>query len=97
MQKAADSLEDLENRLEGWLTDIENKMTEVNSRAESTPTQSGGFTDILGKLNSTENNLMEEIARLKSDLHNNAARTKEKESNTLMNKTHVIHSEVICR
>ncbi|RLU20715.1 hypothetical protein DMN91_007328 [Ooceraea biroi] len=94
MQKTADSLEDLENRLEGWLTDIENKVAEVNSRPEATPAQDNGLTDLLGKLNSTETNLMGEIARLKDDMHNNAARMKEKESGSLMDKTHVIHSEV---
>ncbi|KAH0950863.1 hypothetical protein HN011_008744 [Eciton burchellii] len=93
MQKAADSLEDLENRLEGWLTDIENKVAEVNNHAEVTPPQNG-LSDILGQLNSTENNLIAEIARLKDDLRDNAAKMKEKVSSTLINKTHIIHSEV---
>jgi len=95
MQKAADSLEDLENRLEGWLTDIENKVAEVNNHAEVTPPQNS-LSDILGQLNSTENNLITEITRLKDDLRDNAAKMKEKVSSTLIDKTHIIHSEVIC-
>lgn len=96
MQKTADGLENLENRLEGWLTDIENKVAEVNGHVESTPMRDNSLFDVLGKINSTENNLIEEIARLKDDLHNNATKMKETESSTLMDKTHVIHSEVIC-
>jgi len=87
-----DSLEDLENRLEGWLTNIENKVAEINNRAEIT-CASDNFSDILNKLNGIENNLMEEVARFKENLHNNVAKLN-RESATLMEKTHTIFSEV---
>lgn len=93
MQKTADSLEDLESRLEAWLTEIENKVAEVSNQAEATPTPNN-LVDIIGKLNSTESNLIEEMARLKENLHDNTAR-KDKDSNALMEKTRRIFSEVI--
>lgn len=95
MQKTADSLEDLESRLEAWLTEIENKVAEVSSnQAEATPTPNNNFVDIIGKLNSTESNLIEEMTRLKENLHDNTSR-KDKDSNALMEKARRIFSEVI--
>jgi len=87
-----DSLEDLENRLEGWLTNIENKVAEINNRAEIT-CASDNLSDVLNKLNSIENKLMEEVAKFKENLHNNVAKMN-RESATLMEKTHTIFSEV---
>ena len=91
MQKTMDSLEDLESRLESWLTDIENKVAEINSRSEAT--SNNNFTDILSKLNTIENNSMEGIARLKEAVHSNVAKM-DRESMTLMEKTHTIFLEV---
>ncbi|XP_050461287.1 centromere-associated protein E isoform X1 [Cataglyphis hispanica] len=91
MQKTMDSLEDLESRLEGWFTDIENKVAEINSRSETT--SNNNFTDILNKLNNIENNSIEGIARLKKDLHNNGEKMN-KELITLMEKAHTIFLEM---
>ncbi|XP_032662987.1 uncharacterized protein LOC116840426 isoform X3 [Odontomachus brunneus] len=93
MQKTADSLEDLESRLEAWLTEIENKVAEVSNRPETTPAPNNNLVDILGKLNSTESNLIEEMTRLKEGLHDNTAK-REKDSNALMEKTRKTFSEV---
>ncbi|XP_011055420.1 PREDICTED: spindle pole body component 110 isoform X1 [Acromyrmex echinatior] len=92
MQKTVDSLEDLENRLEGWLTNIENKVGEINSRAEVTSAPDS-LSDVLNKLSGIESNLMGEVARFKEGLHNNIAKMN-RESVTLMEKTHTIFSEV---
>ncbi|KYN27467.1 hypothetical protein ALC57_03176 [Trachymyrmex cornetzi] len=92
MQKTVDSLEDLGNRLEGWLTNIESKVGEINSRAEVTSAPDN-LSDVLNKLNSIESNLMGEVARFKEGLHNNIAKMN-RESVTLMEKTHTIFSEV---
>lgn len=94
MQKTMDSLEDLESRLEVWLTDIENKVAEINSRPETTSISNNNFTDILNKLNKIENNSIEGIARLKEDLHNNVEKM-DRESIMLMGKAHTIFLEVI--
>lgn len=99
MQKTADSLEDLESRLEGWLVDIENKITEVNSRSEkATPSalNDRDLANIFDKLNSTETNLMDELAKLKEGLRDNTAK-RERDSTTLMDRARVIFSEVIYR
>lgn len=94
MQKTMDSLEDLESRLEGWFTDIENKVAEINNRSETTLISNNNFTDILNKLNNIENNSIEGIARLKEDLHNNGEKMN-RELITLMEKAHTIFLEVI--
>lgn len=93
MQKTVDSLEDLENRLEGWLTNIETKVAEINDRAEAT-SANGTLPDVLNKLSGMEGNLMEEVARFKEGLHNNVAKMN-RESAMLVEKTHSIFSEVI--
>lgn len=90
MQKTTDSLENLENRLENWFTDVESKAN--GGRTETVP--DNRFSNIINKLNSTENNLIEEIAKLKKDLHDNTA-NKEKDSVGLVEKTHTIFSEVM--
>jgi len=92
MQKTVDSLEDLENRLEGWLTNIESKIGEINNRAEVTSAPDS-LSDVLNKLSGIESNLMGEVARFKEGLHNNIAKMN-RESITLMEKTHTIFSEV---
>ncbi|XP_012062349.1 PREDICTED: spindle pole body component 110 [Atta cephalotes] len=92
MQKTVDSLEDLENRLEGWLTNIESKIGEINNRAEVTSAPDS-LSDVLNKLSGIESNLMGEVARFKEGLHNNIAKMN-RESVTLMEKTHTIFSEV---
>lgn len=94
MQKTVDSLEDLESRLEGWLTNIESKVTEISSRAEATSAPDSNLPDVLNKLSGIESNLMDEVARFKESLHNNVAKMN-KESATLLEKTHTIFSEVI--
>lgn len=92
MQKTIDSLEDLEGRLENWLTDIENKVAEINSHPEAT--SNNNFTIILNKLDKIENNSMEGIVRLKEALHSNVAKM-DRESMTLMEKAHTTFLEVI--
>lgn len=94
MQKTVDSLEDLESRLEGWLTNIERKIVEINNRAEVTSAPNGSLPDVLSKLSGMESNLMEEVARFKEGLHNNVAKVN-RESAMLMEKTHTVFSEVI--
>jgi len=89
MQKTTDILEDLESRLENWLADINSK---INNRQESAPVLNDN--DILDKLNNTESNLIDEITRLKTHLHDNTARM-DKKSSVLMEKAHAIFSEVI--
>lgn len=91
MQKTIDSLEDLEGRLENWLTDIENKVAEINSHPEAT--SNNNFTIILNKLDKIENNSMEGIVRLKEALHSNVAKM-DRESMTLMEKAHTTFLEV---
>lgn len=93
MQKTVDSLEDLESRLEGWLTNIESKVAEINNRAEVTSAPDS-LSEILNKLSSIESNLIGEVARFKEGLHNNVVKMN-RESVTLMEKTHTIFSEVI--
>lgn len=93
MQKTADSLEDLESRLESWFADVENKVAEMNSRPDTTSALDNGLANVLGKLNDTETNLVEELARLKENLNNNMARI-DKESTRLMEKTYTIFSEM---
>ncbi|XP_036142603.1 centromere-associated protein E [Monomorium pharaonis] len=92
MQKTVDNLEDLENHLEGWFTNIENKIAEINNRAKVTSVHNSSLPDVLIKLNGIENNLIE-VTRFKESLHNNVAKMN-KESVTLMEKTHTIFSEV---
>jgi len=89
MQKTTDILEDLESRLESWLADIDSK---INSRQENAPESNNN--DVIDKLNSTESNLIDEIARLKTHLHSNTAKM-DKESSALTGKAHAIFSEVI--
>lgn len=94
MQKTVDGLEDLENRLEGWLTNIEGKVAEINNRAEATSApDSSSLPDVLNKLSGIESNLMGEIARFKESLHNNVEKMN-KESVMLIEKTHTTFSEV---
>lgn len=93
MQKTVDSLEDLENRLETWLTNIENKIGEINNRTEATSVPDSSLPDILNKLSGIENNLMGEVTRYKEGLHNNVAKLN-RESVMLTEKTHTIFSEV---
>lgn len=94
MQKTVDSLEDLESRLEGWFTNIESKVAEINNRAETTSVPDSSLPDVLNKLSGIESNLMGEVVRFKEGLHNNVAKMN-RESVTLMEKTHTIFSEVI--
>lgn len=93
MQKTVDSLEDLESRLEGWLTNIESKVSDISNRAEVTSAPDSN-PDVLNKLSSIESNLMEEVAKFKDGLHNNVAKM-DRESATLMEKMHTVFSEVI--
>ncbi|XP_072766357.1 uncharacterized protein [Anoplolepis gracilipes] len=92
MQKTMDSLEELESRLEGWLTDIENKVAEIKNRPETT-SNNNNFTDILNKLNKIENDSIEGIAGLKDNLHNNMEKMN-RELIPLMEKAHVIFLEI---
>lgn len=77
MQKTLDSLEDLESRLEGWLTDIENKVSEVNNRPDTTLPPLNNHGHIISKLNDTELVLMERISKTESFLKSEAIKLKE--------------------
>ncbi|XP_060819929.1 centromere-associated protein E isoform X2 [Bombus pascuorum] len=77
MQKTVDSLEDLESRLEGWLTDIENKVSEVNNRPDTTLPPLDNHTHIISKLNNTELLLMERISKTESLLKSETIKLKE--------------------
>ncbi|XP_012223947.1 putative leucine-rich repeat-containing protein DDB_G0290503 isoform X2 [Linepithema humile] len=88
MQKTTDLLEDLESRLETWLRTIADK---ISNQQENAPGLNNN--DILDKLNNTESNLIDEIARLKTHLHSNTAKV-DKESSALTEKAHRIFSEV---
>lgn len=77
MQKTVDSLEDLENRLEGWLTDIENKVSEINSRSDTTLPSFDNLSRIISKLNDTELILINRISKTESLLKSEAIKLKE--------------------
>ncbi|XP_061936369.1 uncharacterized protein LOC108003013 isoform X2 [Apis cerana] len=77
MQKTVDSLEDLENRLEGWLTDIENKVSEINSRSDTTLPSFDNHSHIISKLNDTELILIDRISKTESLLKSEAIKLKE--------------------
>ncbi|XP_076228588.1 uncharacterized protein LOC116426366 isoform X1 [Nomia melanderi] len=77
MQKTVDTLEDLESRLEGWLTDIENKVSEVNARPDVTPSPIDNVSVIVSKLNNTESLLMEGISKTESMLKSETMKLKE--------------------
>ncbi|OAD57557.1 hypothetical protein WN48_01735 [Eufriesea mexicana] len=76
MQKTVDSLENLENRLVGWLTDIENKVSEVNSRSDTTLPSFDNSFHIISKLNDSELMLMERISKTESLLKSEAIELK---------------------
>ncbi|XP_033340577.1 uncharacterized protein LOC117228729 isoform X1 [Megalopta genalis] len=77
MQKTVDTLEDLESRLEGWLTDIENKVSEVNTRPVITPPSIDNVSLVFSKLNNTESLLMERISKAESILKSEAMKLKD--------------------
>ncbi|XP_078039836.1 uncharacterized protein LOC144471556 [Augochlora pura] len=77
MQKTVDTLEDLESRLEGWLTDIENKVSEVNTRPIVTPPSIDNVSLVVSKLNNTESLLMERISKAESILKSEAMKLKD--------------------
>ncbi|XP_006623666.1 nucleoprotein TPR isoform X1 [Apis dorsata] len=77
MQKTVDSLEDLENRLESWLTDIENKVSEINSRSDTTLPSFDNPSRIISKLNDTELVLIDRISKTESLLKSEAIKLKE--------------------
>ncbi|XP_047359331.1 uncharacterized protein LOC124952860 isoform X2 [Vespa velutina] len=80
MQKTTDALEDLEVKLEGWLTDIETKITKVHdislNHREINP-------DILSKLNNTELLLIGHITDLEFTLKSTSMELKETVTNQL--------------
>lgn len=77
MQKTVDTLEDLESRLEGWLTDIENKVSEVNNRPDVPSPHAENVSLIFSKLNDTELLLMDKISKAESALKTEAIKLKE--------------------
>ncbi|XP_017882230.1 paramyosin isoform X2 [Ceratina calcarata] len=77
MQKTADSLEDLGNRLEGWLTDIENKVSGGNGRPDTMLPPFDNFNRIASRLNDTELKLMEKMSRTESLVKSEASDLKE--------------------
>ncbi|XP_076281913.1 uncharacterized protein LOC143209730 [Lasioglossum baleicum] len=77
MQKTVDTLEDLESRLEGWLTDIETKVSKVNARPVVTPPPVDNVSLVISKLNNTESVLMERISKAESILQSEAMKLKD--------------------
>ncbi|XP_054015103.1 cytotardin isoform X2 [Hylaeus anthracinus] len=77
MQKTVDALEDLESRLEGWLTDIENKVSEVNARSDTAVPSIGTVSPIVAQLNKTESMLMDRISKAESTFKSEAVKLKE--------------------
>ncbi|XP_076663281.1 uncharacterized protein LOC143366259 isoform X2 [Andrena cerasifolii] len=77
MQKTVDTLEDLESRLEGWLTDIENKVSEVNNRPDVLSPLAENVSLIFSKLNDTELLLMDRISKAEAALKTEAIKLKE--------------------
>ncbi|XP_076753038.1 uncharacterized protein LOC143424686 isoform X3 [Xylocopa sonorina] len=76
MQKTADSLEDLENRLDGWFADVENKLSASNSQADILP-RFDHLAHMISKLNDTELMLMEKISKTESLLKSETSKLKE--------------------
>ncbi|CAK9801494.1 hypothetical protein ANTQUA_LOCUS2860 [Anthophora quadrimaculata] len=77
MQKTVDTLEDLENRLEGWITDIETKVSEINTRADVTLPPVDNISPVVSKLSDTESALIERISKTESLLKSEAIKLKE--------------------
>ncbi|XP_029052429.1 centromere-associated protein E isoform X2 [Osmia bicornis bicornis] len=77
MQKTVDTLEDLENRLEGWFTDIENKINGANSPADTVLLPPENMSQIVSKLNDTEALLMEKMSKTESLLKSEGIKLKE--------------------
>ena len=88
MQKTADTLEDLENRLDGWLTSIENKITEVNGHSESKSS-----SEILAKLNETQALIASQVANFESSVREMSHRMKD-DANLHRDKIQHVFSEV---
>ncbi|KAI4501614.1 hypothetical protein M0802_003491 [Mischocyttarus mexicanus] len=85
MQKTADALEDLEVRLEGWLTDLETKMTKTLEDSNASLNNNKINPEILSKLNNTESLIMGHITNLEytikstsMELHDTMANQSEK-------------------
>lgn len=89
MQKTADTLEDLENRLDGWLTSIENKLTEVNGHSESKSS-----SEILAKLNETQAMIAKQVANFDSSVKDMSHRMRD-DANLHKDKIQTVFSEVI--
>lgn len=77
MQKTVDTIEDFESRLEGWVTDIENKISEVNTRPDTTLPAVDTHSFVVSKLNDTELALMNRISVAESVLTSEATKLKE--------------------
>ncbi|XP_043252294.1 golgin subfamily A member 4 isoform X2 [Colletes gigas] len=77
MQKTVDTLENLESRLEGWLTDIESKVSEVNNQSTVTAPSVNNDSSVISKLNDTETLLIEKISKAESVFKSEATKLKE--------------------
>lgn len=77
MQKTVDTLEDLESRLEGWITDIENKISEGNSKSDTMLPPVENVSIVFSKLNDTESLLMKKMSHVESALKSEAVKLKE--------------------
>ena len=91
MQKTTDTLEDLENRLDGWITSIENKITDVNSQPDLASKSS---SEILSKLNNTQAAIAKQVANFESSVKDMNLGMKD-EANNQMEKIQSVFSEVI--
>ena len=59
IQKTADTLEDLESRLEGWATEIENKVIEGTNKANAAKVDRA--PDILARIDASEAKIAEKL------------------------------------
>ncbi|KAK2579555.1 hypothetical protein KPH14_010854 [Odynerus spinipes] len=75
MQKTADALEDLEGRLEGWLVDIQDKITKAQDDRSVAHRETDSV--ILSKLNNTESLLIGHISDLEFTFKSEAMELKE--------------------
>ncbi|XP_043277573.1 kinesin-related protein 9 [Venturia canescens] len=97
IQKTTDTLENLENRLDGWLSGIKAQLSEVHSRPVpmmQPPSQNDKTSDmIIAKLNKTETSISGQVARLEFDLDSISVKLKD-DSASQRDKIQVVSDEI---
>ncbi|XP_066589484.1 putative leucine-rich repeat-containing protein DDB_G0290503 isoform X2 [Prorops nasuta] len=68
MQKTVDTLEDLENRLEGWLSDVEIKVNNIAKNQENA--SNDNTSELLNKLHDNDLVVQKQISKVEDDLKN---------------------------